>query len=105
MDGWLKPAQDWLLQQLQAIWEAIEEVANDVALFFLKHWLAMVLAQWDLIPMPDFLQGYSLCALLQQTGPTVQWALTTFQIPLGLSFIAGGYTFRMIRKIVTLFQW
>lgn len=103
--GWLKPVQDWLLNQLRSLWDAFEEFTNDLFIFVIEHWLTMVLVQWNAIPFPDFLQGYTLCSILQQTGPTVGWALTTFQIPQALSFIAAGYTFRMARKLITLFQW
>lgn len=105
MDGWLKPLQDWLLAQLRSLWDALEELAGDMFLFWLKQMLAVNLWVLSHLPIPDFIKDYTICALLQAAGPTVGWALNTFQIPLGLSFIAAGYVFRLLRKLITLFQW
>lgn len=103
--GWLHDLTAWVLQALRDLWQNGVEFFNDLILFFFEHWLGMVYMQWSLLPMPDFLSGYTLCTFLQQAGPTVGWALSTFRVAEALGFVAAGYSFRMLRKLVTLFQW
>ncbi|MBD9368373.1 phage coat protein [Xanthomonas sp. XNM01] len=103
--GWLNDFTAWLLKQLKDLWENGVEFFEDLLLQGFENWLAMVYLQWSLIPAPDFLNGFTLCTLLTQAGPTVGWALNTFRVGEALGFIAAGYSFRMLRKLATLFQW
>lgn len=103
--GWLTDLTQWLLEQLRDLFENSREFFQDMTLFFFERWLALVAAQWSLLPMPDFLDGYTLCSFLSQAGPTVGWALNTFRVAEALGFVAAGYSFRMVRKLATLFQW
>ena len=103
--GWLTDLTQWLVEQLKKLFSNGVEMFQDLLLFFFERWLALVAVQWGMLPMPDFLQGYTLCTLLTQAGPTVGWALNTFRVGEALGLIAAGYSFRMVRKLITLFQW
>lgn len=103
--GWLRDLTEWLLRIVREVWGELMEFFEDAILTVIEAWLAMVIMQWSHIPVPDFLDGYTLCNLLSSAGPTVGWAMTTFRVGEALGLIAAGYVFRLIRKFATLFQW
>lgn len=101
----LEKLTNWLKELVLAIWQAFSDFMSDLLLKALELWLVSVTLMWSKVPMPDFLDGYSLCSLISQAGPTVGWAMNTFRIGEGLGLLAAGFAFRMVRKLATLFQW
>ena len=103
--GWLTDLTNWIRQQLQALWDALEDFLGDLIVDWADQTFTMWLFVLDHIPLPDFLDGYSLCSLLGQAGPTVGWILNNFRVAEALGLIGAGYVFRLLRKLATLFQW
>lgn len=103
--GWLTDLTNWLAEQIAAFFNALESLLTDLLVMWLEQTCTMVLWVLDHIPLPDWVSTYSLCNLLAQTGPTVTWALDTFRVGEALGLVAAGYGFRLLRKVVTLFQW
>jgi hypothetical protein len=103
--GWLTDLTNWMKEQLAALWDAFEDFMGDL----IVDWADQTFAMWIIIlshtPMPDFLDQYSLCTLLNAAGPTVGYFLNVFRVGEGLGLIGAGYVFRLLRKILTLFQW
>ncbi|MFQ6310390.1 phage coat protein [Lysobacter capsici] len=103
--GWLSKLTDWLRDQIIAFFHGLQLLLEAIFMFWVHQMASVWLTLLELLPVPDFLAGYSLCTLLSQTGPTVGWALNTFRIGEGLGLIAAAYAFRFTRKLLTFFQW
>lgn len=102
---WIDDLTNWLREQLQSLWDGFVEFMTDFIVMMIEGATDTVLAIIDLLPVPDFLATYSLCALLNAAGPEVGYFLQTFRIAEGLALLAAGYGFRLLRKLLTLFQW
>jgi hypothetical protein len=103
--GWLDDITNWLREQLEKLWNSFVELMGDFAVWMVDAVLDLFATIIEAIPVPDFIANYSICALLANAGPTVAWALDTFKIAEGLGLLAAGFGFRMLRKLLTLFQW
>lgn len=103
--GWLNDLTNWLRSLAEAIWTALEALLQDLIVMWAHQVFAMYLFVLESLPMPDFLDQYSMCTLLNAAGPTVGFFLSTFRVGEGLGLIGAGYVFRLLRKIATLFQW
>lgn len=103
--GWLTNFTNWLREQFLALWNALVELLGDLVVWLVEAMLDLVVVIVEALPAPDFIADYSICALLSSAGPTAAWALGSFRIAEGLGLLAAGFAFRMLRKLLTLFQW
>lgn len=103
--GWLTDLTNWLRELVRTIFLEAVEFAKDFLEFQLEMIVDVVLAIVNAVPVPQFLDGYTICGILSLAGPTVSWAVTTMRIPEGMLLISAGFVFYIIRKVVTLFQW
>lgn len=103
--GWLDDITQWFSDTFHAIWQAFVDFLKDFIVFLLDGVLSLASLAINAIPAPDFLHNYSLSAILGSAGPTVNWVVQTFQIGPALGVIGAAYAFRMMRKVLTLFQW
>lgn len=105
--GWLDDITNWLREQFQALFDALVQLLKDVLVFALEAILKVATLALEALSLlvPDSLAGFSICGILANAGPTVQWAVTTFHVPEGMLLISAGFVFRMSRKLLTLFQW
>lgn len=103
--GWLSDATDWLGEQIEAVWNATEAFFSDLLVGAVETVLDLVSTIANGIPVPEFLQGISICGTLSQAGPTAAWISDICHLPEGMTAIAGGFAFRMLRKLLTLGQW
>lgn len=105
MDDWLKSLSDWIVELVKSIFRFIKDVLYDTAVYIFKQVLEVVRFIVDSLPVADFLQTYNLQALWDSLHPTIKFFATTIGIPQGLLFIAAAVGVRLIRKLLTLFQW
>lgn len=103
--GWLGDLTDWLLGIFKQIWDAFVQFVKDIFLFILDFVMQVVTWILSNIPVPDWLTQYSLNSILGQAGPTIGWVAHEMQIGQAMTLIAAGYAFRLLRKLLTLFQW
>ena len=103
--GWLTDLTNWLAAQIHAVWDALVLLAQDLALFLMEAVMDLSATAIEAIPVPDFIAQVSIGQFLAAAGPEVQWVLVKFRIAEGLGFIAAGYAFRLLRKLLTLGQW
>lgn len=105
--GWLTDLTNWIGEQLGAFFGALVSLLKDLIIFLVEAVLTVVeLAIGALSALvPDELAGVSICGMLASAGPTVQWAVSTFNVPEGMALISAGFVFRMVRKLSTAFQW
>lgn len=103
--SWLTDITNWLREVFLALWGALVDLAHDMLIFAVEAVLGLVQTIISAIPVPDFLQGLSICGILSQAGPTAGWIIGVMHIPEGMAMIAAGVAFRLLRKFLTLFQW
>lgn len=103
--GWLQDLTDWIRRQVERFWNAIVEFFNDLIILAIKAILELVVMAFERLPVPDFMQQYSIGSLLGNAGSTVGWFVQTFRIGECLAVIALGIAFKITRKILTLGKW
>lgn len=103
--GWLTDLSQWFWGVVISIFEAIVPMVHDAFVWGLEQLLSLVVMAVNLVGAPTFLAGYSLNTLFAAAGPTFGWLATTFRIGDCLAIIGAGYAFRLVRKVLTLFQW
>ncbi len=95
----------WLLSLVvkgfQAVWDLFTDLAIGVADLFFTALAALVNA----IPAPDFLTSHSLQSAFSQMTGDILFFLGVFNIGPGIAMLGSAFAFRMLRKVVTLFQW
>lgn len=101
MFDWVNDIWDWFVQLLYAL----KDFLTDLPLIALGHFLDALATIIEGIPVPGFADGQSLGNLLSDLPPGVLYFLSQSGINEGFLILASAFTFRMIRKAVTLFQW
>lgn len=103
--GWLSRLTGWVSYALNSLFAALAGFLKDLVTYLLGSVLALAALAIASIPVPDWIANNSMGALLGQTGSIVGFFMVQLRIPEALGLIGGGYTFRLIRKFATLFQW
>ncbi|HHA2593156.1 MAG: hypothetical protein ACN6OP_11095 [Pseudomonadales bacterium] len=103
--GWLQDLTTWFRKQIERFWDAIVQFFNDLIILAIKAVLELVVMAFERLPVPDFMQQYSIGGLLGNAGSTVGWFVQTFRIGECLAVIALGIAFKITRKILTLGKW
>lgn len=103
--GWLDEITNWLREQIQKFWDAIEGFFTDLVLIAIEKLLDLVATAFEQLPAPAFMAENSIGSLLGSAGPTVGWFVDTFRISECMSVIAAGFIFRISRKILTMGKW
>lgn len=103
--GWLTDLTMWLVPYLQDYWAALKAYLDDWPVMWAEKFFDVAAIIIESIPMPDFLSQYSLTNLFGNAGPTISWIIGKFRLSEGMTMVAAAYGFRMLRKLLTLFQW
>jgi len=103
--GFVSKLTGWASGAMSSAGNSIVALVKDAVVWIVKAILGLFAAIVAAIPIPDFISQYSLSNLLSFAGPDVGWFLQTFKISEGLTVLGSGYAFRMLRKLITLFQW
>lgn len=104
--GWLNDLTTWLHDFFLAIWDAICNFFHDAGVYIFQAILDGGSYIINHIPAPDFLNDYSLSAMIAAVNnPTFFWAISEFKIPECFAVIAAGVLFNLTRKALTLGQW
>lgn len=95
----------WVLSLVQSVftsvWDLITDLAIGVADLFFSALAALIVA----IPAPSFLQSVNLQQSFASITGDVLYFLGVFNIGPGIALLGSAFGFRMLRKVVTLFQW
>jgi hypothetical protein len=94
----------WLVVLVTKVFTALWKFVVDAFVNIVELIANAVVGLLSLIPVPEFMH-IGLQTIYAQLDPGVAYLLTASGLPLGLSFIGAGYGFRLVRKVVTLFQW
>lgn len=102
---------DWFAEQ----WQAFIDWVYELIIFLLNGlmWLALQTFErllegfrfiFAMIEPPQFIQG-GISTLTSAIPPDVGYLLGATGFSDALALIGLGYTFRLTRKVLTLFQW
>lgn len=95
---------EWLLDVVGQFFEDLWELVQDAFLWVVQQITDAVLWVLEQIPVPDFVAN-GMQALFDGLPQGTLYILGQLSIGTGLAMIGAGYGFRMVRKLLTLFQW
>lgn len=102
---WLSSLTDWLVVLFQGLWNDNLEFLNDFWIGIAQQILSIVGDVIVSIPVPSFLGNYSLGQLVLMMPPDVLYFVSFLRLPEAFSVIGVGVSYRMSRKLITLFKW
>lgn len=109
MDNWLASITQWFHDLAVSMWNAYIGWFHDIWYWWLKTWLGGIASVIEAIDAPCITAlcggGVGFTAIFSHFPPYVLYVFNQLDLHTPLSYIAFGFTFRMIRKAVTLFQW
>lgn len=94
----------WFGSLFVAAFAALFDLLGDVLVYALDGVLSAVAALIGLIPVPDFASG-GFAAVLGDLGGDIRYLIVMGGLIPALALYGAGFTFRLGRKLVTLFQW
>uniref|UniRef100_UPI000D3B87A1 hypothetical protein n=1 Tax=unclassified Variovorax TaxID=663243 RepID=UPI000D3B87A1 len=100
----LKDFTEWLLKLIAKLFLAVWDFLSDVFISILDQVVSAFVTLIGSIPMPGWLTA-GLGGVFGSMDGGIIWLLSQCGVPAALAVIGGGYAFRMLRKIFTLFQW
>ncbi|MDE4919809.1 Inoviridae minor coat protein B [Cupriavidus metallidurans] len=95
----------WLLSLIVKVFAALWDIVNDLMIAGADGLLTALAGLIGAIPAPSFLQNVSLQTLFGGLGSDVLFFFGVFNIGAGIALLGSAFGFRMLRKVVTLFQW
>lgn len=103
--GPVEDVTNWLREQFVALWNAFMDFMHDLVVFAIETTLELVRVIVYALPSLDFLSGLTVCTILSNAGPWAKWAIVTFHLAESFVLLSGALVFRLLRVILTLFQW
>lgn len=94
----------WLFGLVKAAFAALWSFVVDAFIGLVELLVMAVVGLISLIPVPQFLAD-GLQSIYGQLDGAILYFLSATGLPLALGIIGTGYAFRLVRKVVTLFQW
>lgn len=95
----------WLGDQIKAVWGFFVTFMKDLVIFSIASALELVKVIVEALPPPTFLTDLAICTILSDAGPWAQWAIGTFRLAEGFAILTAALVFRLLRVVLTLFQW
>lgn len=94
----------WLLSLVKEFIGALWDFLTDLFVSLIDLLVSALVALVSAIPVPEFL-SQGLQGVYGQLDPAISYLLAASGIPAALAIVGAGYTFRLLRKFATLFQW
>lgn len=101
LEGWWASFIGWLGQY----WSDFVEFLQDLPKLVLDGVLGAIATVIEAIPVPSIAATNGLASVMGSLDPSIQYFLLQSGMVDGLAILGLGFTFRMTRKLVTLFQW
>lgn len=95
---------NWLLGLVKSFFSALWTFVVDAFIGLADLVVSAFVSLIALIPVPSFM-SMGLQSFYGQLDPGILYLLSASGLPGALAVIGLGYSFRLVRKIVTLFQW
>lgn len=103
--GWLTDLTDWAGRTVDTVFQALVQFGNDMIVIVIENNLTLWLMILNAIPVPEFVQQYTVGGLLGNVGGDLGFFLGKLRIGEGLGLLGAGYAARLVRKALTLGQW
>lgn len=104
MFQWLSDKVDAVLKWLVDFVYTVVQYIKDIPLELFDKFLDAIRSAFASIPVPDFVAS-GLQSFSSEFPPLMGYLLAQSGVAQGFALIGVAYTFRMLRKIFTLFQW
>lgn len=91
-----------VLDSIAEIWSDFTEFMLDLPLYVLQGFLSGVAFIIESIPMPDFMNEYSVS---ESIPSELSWLLVQTNFPEALAIVSGGIIFYFTRRVLTLGIW
>lgn len=102
---WLSGLTDWFVVLFQGLWNDGVEFLNDFWIGVVQQILSIIANMIVSIPVPSFISNYSLGQLILSIPPDVLYFVSYLRLSESFALIGAGVSFRLARKVLTLFQW
>ncbi|ASL00845.1 phage coat protein [Xanthomonas campestris pv. merremiae] len=103
--GWFTDLTAWVWRAVKAVWHAFADFIGDLFVMWLEQSLSAILYVLSLLPMPDFMKGQSIGAMLGNAGSTILWFADVFMIGPSLVAVGAAMIFYLLRRVLTLGIW
>lgn len=94
----------WLVLLITQLWTDLWDFVKDAAIHIFDLFTQAVIAAVGAISVPTFMTT-GFAGLFGGLDPGIRWLLSQTGFVAGLALLGAGLAFRLIRKVVTLFQW
>lgn len=95
----------WLGDLIKSIWTAFVDFIGDIWIDIADIVLQGIAAIVVSIPVPSFLSNYSIGQIIGYLPYDVLYFVGLMHMGEGFALISAAVGFRMVRKLITLFQW
>lgn len=102
---WLTSITTWLLAILVNVWNSTIAFVSDFWVDIADSILSSIASVVVAIPTPSFLNDYSLSSIFSTIPSDILYFVSFLNLPEAFSLVGAGLSFRLLRKVVTLFQW
>lgn len=96
---------EWLVGLVGKLFTEVWDFFYDIFVYILEALLGSFATVFESIPAPAFLSSYSLGNLFSALPSDLLYFIAFFNLPVAFSILLAGFSFRMLRKVSTLFQW
>lgn len=100
----LKEFTEWLLGLVSKLFTTLWDFVKDAAIAVFDGIVSAFVAVLASIPVPEFVQG-GLASVWGGMDSAVLFYASQAGLPQALLIVGAGYSFRFLRKALTLFQW
>lgn len=94
----------WLINLVKSFFDALWNFVVDAFVGIVELIVTALVALVSAIPVPSFMT-MGLQSIYGQLDPAIIFFLSASGLPGALALLGLGYSFRLIRKFATLFQW
>lgn len=102
---WLSGLTDWFVVLFRGLWLDFIEFANDFWIGIIDQLLSILSSAINSIPVPSFFAHYSVANLLGSLPSDVLFFAYYLRLSEAFAIIGAAVSFRIARKVLTLFQW
>lgn len=103
--SWLEALVSWFVTTIKDVFKAAWDFIKDIAIELLDLLLQAVVSLVSSIPVPEFLQDYSVGNLIGALPDAALFFLGKLRIGECFAILGVAFAFRMTRKLFTFGQW
>lgn len=105
MSEWLSSLTNWFITVIKDIWQAFVDFLGDFWVDIADFVLSAIASTFSVIPVPHFLDNYSVGTIFSFLPSDILYFVGQLGLPAAFALISSAVAFRLLRKVMTLFQW